>query len=101
MLLRYRVDGQTIITQTNKSEPRQGSKEYLELQFLFSSDWANLNKYVYFQHGDVSEPKDLESDIIKVPEYFTEQESFKVTLFGQSTDGRVEVPTNVIEISLA
>ena len=42
MILKFRVYEQTISLQSTKSEPRQGSKDYLELQFSFSSDWNDL-----------------------------------------------------------
>lgn len=100
MILKFRVYEQTISLQSTKSEPRQGSKDYLELQFSFSSDWNDLLKYVYIQHGEVSVPHDLVEESIIVDEYFTEQTEFNVTLFGKSADGSVEVPTNVITVFL-
>ena len=100
MILKFRVYEQTISLQSTKSEPRQGSKDYLELQFSFSSDWNDLLKYVYLQHGEVSVPHDLVEESIIVDEYFTEQTEFNVTLLGKSADGSVEVPTNVITVFL-
>lgn len=100
MILKFRVYEQTISLQATKSEPRQGSRDYLELQFSFSSDWNDLLKYVYLQHGEVSVPHDLTEGSIIVDEYFTEQTEFNVTLFGRSADGSVEVPTNVITVFL-
>ena len=100
MILKFRVYEQTISLQATKSEPRRGSKDYLELQFSFSSDWNDLLKYVYLQHGEVSVPHDLTEGSIIVDEYFTEQTEFNVTLFGRSADGSVEVPTNVVTVFL-
>lgn len=100
MILKFKVYEQTISLQATKSEPRQGSKDYLELQFSFSSDWNDLLKYVYLQHGEVSVPHDLVGGSIIVDEYFTEQTEFNVTLFGKSADGSIEVPTNVITVFL-
>lgn len=100
MILKFRVYEQTISLQATKAEPRQGSKDYLELQFSFSSDWNDLLKYVYLQHGEVSVPHDLTEGSIIVDEYFTEQTEFNVTLFGKSADGSVEVPTNVVTVFL-
>ena len=100
MILKFRVYEQTISLQSTQAEPRQGSKDYLELQFSFSSDWNDLLKYVYIQHGEVSVPHDLVGGSVLVDEYFTEQTEFNVTLFGKSADGSVEVPTNVITIFL-
>lgn len=100
MILKFRVYEQTISLQSTKSEPRQGSKDYLELQFSFSSDWNGLLKYVYLQHGEVSVPHDLVEESIIVDEYFTEQTEFNVTLLGKSADGSVEVPTNVVTVFL-
>ena len=100
MILKFRVYEQTISLQSTKAEPRQGSRDYLELQFSFSSDWNDLSKYVYIQHGEVSVPHDLVDGSVIVDEYFTEQTEFNVTLFGKSADGSVEVPTNVITVFL-
>ena len=100
MILKFKVYEQTISLQATRAEPRQGSKDYLELQFSFSSDWNDLLKYVYLQHGEVSVPHDLVEGSIIVDEYFTEQTEFNVTLFGKSADGSVEVPTNVITVFL-
>lgn len=100
MILKFKVYEQTISLQSTNSEPRQGSKDYLELQFSFSSDWNDLLKYVYLQHGEVSVPHDLVEESIIVDEYFTEQTEFNVTLFGKSADGSVEVPTNVVTVFL-
>lgn len=100
MILKFRVYEQTIRLQSTRAEPRQGSKEYLELQFSFSSAWNDLLKYVYIQHGEVSVPHDLVDGSVIVDEYFTEQTEFNVTLFGRSADGSVEVPTNVITVFL-
>ena len=98
MLLRFRVFEQTISAYPTKSEPRRGSVEYLQLQFLFSDDWKDMNKVLYFQSGEFSTPVELESDIVTVPEFYTEQTSFNITLFGKNGD--VEIPTNVVEILL-
>ena len=100
MILKFRVYEQTISLQSTKAEPRQGSRDYLELQFSFSSDWNDLLKYVYIQHGEVSVPHDLADGSVIVDEYFTEQTEFNVTLFGKSADGSIEVPTNVVTIFL-
>lgn len=98
MILKFNVKEQTISLVNTKSVPRIGSKDYLVLQFSFSSDWENLNKLVYLQSGDVSQPIDTVDNLVEVPEWFTEQDSFNVTLFG--TDGTTEVPTNVVSVQL-
>lgn len=98
MVLKFKVTEQTVSLLSTQAEPRVGSKGYLRLQFLFTSDWAKLTRVVYLQAGDVSVPVTLESDEFTVPEYFTEQSSFDVTLLGVGEN--VEVPTNVIKISL-
>ena len=100
MVLKFRVYEQTISLQPTKAEPRQGSRDYLELQFSFSADWNDLLKYVYIQHGEVSVPHDLVDGSIIVDEYFTEQAEFNVTMFGRSVDGSIEVPTNVVTVFL-
>ena len=98
MILKFNVKEQTISLVNTKSVPRIGSKDYLVLQFSFSSDWENLDKLVYLQSGDVSQPINTVDNLVEVPEWFTEQDSFNVTLFG--TDGTTEVPTNVVSVQL-
>ena len=98
MIIRLKVFEQTLSIADTKSVPRKGSKDYLALQFLFSSDWKDLNKVCYLQKGDVSQPIDVIDNLVDVPEWFTEQDSFDVTLFGKS--GNQEVPTNVVALQL-
>ena len=99
MIIRLKVFEQTLSIVDTKSVPRKGSKDYLALQFLFSSDWKDLNKVCYLQHGEVSHPIDIVDSLVEVPEWFTEQDSFDITLFGKS--GTQEVPTNVVSLRLA
>ena len=98
MIIRLKVFEQTLSIVDTKSVPRKGSKDYLALQFLFSSDWKDLKKVCYLQHGEVSLPIDVVDNLVDVPEWFTEQDSFDVTLFGKS--GNQEVPTNVVSLRL-
>ena len=98
MIIQLKVFEQTLSIADTKSVPRKGSKDYLALQFLFSSDWKDLNKVCYLQHGEVSLPIDVVDNLVEVPEWFTEQDSFDVTLFGKS--GTQEVPTNVVSLRL-
>ena len=98
MIIRLKVFDQTLSIVDTKSVPRKGSKDYLALQFLFSSDWKDLNKVCYLQHGEVSQPIDVVDGLVEVPEWFTEQDSFDVTLFGKG--GSQEVPTNVVSLRL-
>ncbi len=98
MIIRLKVFEQTLSIVDTKSVPRKGSKDYLALQFLFSSDWKDLNKVCYLQHGDVSLPIDVVDNLVEIPEWFTEQDSFDVTLFGKN--GNQEVPTNVVSLRL-
>ena len=98
MIIRLKVFEQTLSIVDTKSVPRKGSKDYLDLQFLFSYDWKDLNKVCYLQHGEVSQPIDVVDGLVEVPEWFTEQDSFDVTLFGKS--GSQEVPTNVVSLRL-
>ena len=98
MIIRLKVFEQTLSILDTKSVPRKGSKDYLLLQFAFSSDWKDLNKICYLQKGDVSQPIDVVDNFVEVPEWFTEQDSFDVTLFGKS--GNQEVPTNVVALQL-
>ena len=98
MIIRLKVFEQTLSIVDTKSVPRKGSKDYLALQFLFSSDWKDLKKVCYLQHGEVSQPIDVVDNLVEVPEWFTEQDSFDVTLFGKR--GTQEVPTNVVALQL-
>ena len=98
MIIRLKVFEQTLSILDTKSVPRKGSKDYLVLQFLFSSDWKDLNKVCYLQHGEVSQPIDVVDNLVEVPEWFTQQDSFDVTLFGKG--GNQEVPTNVVPLRL-
>lgn len=98
MIIRLKVFEQTLSIVDTKSVPRKGSKDYLWLQFTFSSDWKDLDKLCYLQHGEVSLPIDVVDNLVEVPEWFTEQDSFDVTLFGKS--GTQEVPTNVVSLRL-
>ena len=68
------------------------------MHFLFSSDWDDLDKLCYLQRGEVSHPIDVVDGLVEVPEWFTQQDSFDVTLFGKS--GTQEVPTNVVSLRL-
>lgn len=68
------------------------------MQFLFSSDWKDLNKICYLQRGEVSQPIDVVDGLVEVPEWFTQQDSFDVTLFGKGSTQ--EVPTNVVSLRL-
>ena len=98
MIIQLKVFEQTLYIIDTGTIPRQGSKDYLVLQFMFSDDWRDLNKLCYLQHGEVSQPIDVVDGLVEVPEWFTQQDSFDVTLFGKS--GGKEVPTNVVSLRL-
>lgn len=98
MIIRLKVFEQTLSIIDTRTIPRQGSKEYLVLQFTFSGDWDGLDKLCYLQKDDVSQPIDVVDGLVEVPEWFTEQDSFNITLFGKSGDK--EVPTNVVALKL-
>ena len=98
MVIRLKVFEQTLSIVDTKSVPRKGSKDYLVLQFMFSSDWKDLNKLCYLQKGEVSQPIDVVNNIVKVPEWFTQQDHFYITLFGKNDSQ--EVPTNVVPLRL-
>ena len=98
MIIRLQVFEQTLSIIDTGAIPRKGSKDYLILQFTFSSDWKDLNKLCYLQSGEVSQPIDVVDGLVEVPEWFTQQDSFDVTLFGKS--GSQEVPTNVVSLRL-
>lgn len=98
MVIQLKVFEQTLSIVDTKSIPRKGSKDYLVLQFTFSSDWDNLNKLCYLQRDEVSQPIEVVDGLVEVPEWFTEQDSFNITLLG--TNGNQEVPTNVVYLHL-
>ena len=98
MIIRLQVFEQTLSIIDTGAIPRRGSKDYLGLQFTFSSDWKDLDKLCYLQRGEVSQPIDVVDGLVEVPEWFTQQDSFDVTLFG--TSGSQEVPTNVVSLRL-
>ena len=98
MIIRLKVFEQTLSIVDTKSVPRKGSKDYLGLQFMFSSDWKDLEKICYLQHYDVSLPINVVNNLVEVPEWFTEQDSFDITLFGKG--GSQEVPTNIVSLRL-
>ena len=98
MIIRLKVFEQTLSIVDTKSVPRKGSKDYLVLQFMFSSDWKDLNKLCYLQKGEVSQPIDVINNLVKVPEWFTQQDHFYITLFGKNENQ--EVPTNVVPLRL-
>ena len=98
MIIRLKVFEQTLSIVDTKSVPRKGSKDYLVLQFMFSSDWKDLNKLCYLQKGEVSQPIDVVNNLVKVPEWFTQQDHFYITLFGKNDNQ--EVPTNVVPLRL-
>ena len=98
MIIRLKVFEQTLSIVDTKSVPRKGSKDYLVLQFMFSSDWKDLNKLCYLQHDEVSQPIDVINNLVKVPEWFTQQDHFYITLFGKNDNQ--EVPTNVVPLRL-
>lgn len=98
MIIRLKVFEQTLSIVDTKSVPRKGSKDYLVLHFTFSSDWKDLDKLCYLQSGEVSQPIEVVDNLVEVPEWFTQQDRFCVTLFGKS--GNQEVPTNVVSLRL-
>ena len=98
MIIRLQVFEQTLSIIDTRAIPRKGSKDYLALQFMFSSDWKDLNKVCYLQRGEVSQPIDVVDGLVEVPEWFTQQDSFDVTLFGKGSTQ--EVPTNVVSLRL-
>ena len=53
MIIRLQVFEQTLSIIDTGAIPRRGSKDYLGLQFTFSSDWKDLDKLCYLQRGEV------------------------------------------------
>ena len=98
MILRLKVFAPTLSIVATNPVPRKRRHDYLALQFLFSSDWKDLKKVCYLQHGEVSQPIDVVDGLVEVPERYTEQESLDVMLFGKN--GNQEVPTNVVSLRL-
>ena len=71
MIIRLMCREQTLSIIDTRTIPRQGSKEYLVLQFGFSGDWDGLDKLCYLQKDDVSQPIDVIDGLVEVPEWFT------------------------------
>lgn len=101
MVLSFLVRNQTISYIDTKVTPRIGSSKYLQLKFNFvTKDWSSLRKTLHISAGEYSEPFILESNIFDVPAYYTQQESFKITLLGDNELEGIVVPTNVLTVSL-
>lgn len=101
MILTFLVRNQTISYIDTKVTPRIGSSNYLQLKFNFvTKDWSRLRKTLHISAGEYSEPFILDSNIFDVPTYYTQQESFKITLLGDNESKDIVVPTNVLEVSL-
>ena len=101
MILTFLVRNQTISYIDTKVTPRIGSSNYLQLKFNFvTTDWSSLRKTRNLAAGEYSEPFILESNIFDVPTYYTQQESFKITLLGDNESEGTVVPTNVLVVSL-
>lgn len=100
MTLRFLVRYQTLQLIETGMEPRQGSSNYLDLQFTFvTEDWQNLRKTLYVSSAEHSEPFVLESDVFRVPKYYTQQPSFNITMLGDADS--VVVPTNELVVYLS
>lgn len=101
MILTFLVRNQTISYIDTKVTPRIGSSNYLRLKFNFvTKDWSRFRKTLHISAGEYSEPFILESDMFDVPTYYTQQESFKITLLGDNESEGTVVPTNVLVVSL-
>lgn len=101
MLLTFTVRNQTLTYRDTKLIPRIGSSNYLQLRFIFvSKDWNDLRRTLQISAGEYSESYILESDIFDVPPYYTQQESFNITLLGDESAASVVVPTNVVTVML-
>ena len=101
MILTFLVRNQTVSYIDTKVTPRVGSSNYLQLKFNFATkDWSSLRKTLHISAGEYSEPFILESSIFDVPTYYTQQESFKITLLGDNESEGTVVPTNVLVVSL-
>lgn len=99
MILSFDVNQQTISRTAVTSIPRKGSREYLYLSFTFSDDWTGLTKTLYVSNETYSDGIIVEKGIpVQVPVYYTQQNSFSITLCG--IRGNQFVPTNVITILL-
>ena len=99
MILSFDVNQQTVSRSAVTSIPRKGSREYLYLSFTFSDDWTGLTKTLYVSNETYSDGIIVEKGIpVQVPVYYTQQNSFSITLCG--IRGNQFVPTNVITILL-
>ena len=99
MILSFDVNQQTVSRSAVTSVPRRGSREYLYLSFTFSDDWTGLTKTLYVSNETYSDGIIVEKGVpVQVPVYYTQQNSFSITLCG--IRGNQFVPTNVITILL-
>lgn len=99
MILSFDVNQQTVSRSAVTSVPRKGSREYLYLSFTFSDDWTGLTKTLYVSNETYSDGIIVEKGVpVQVPVYYTQQNSFSITLCG--IRGNQFVPTNVITILL-
>lgn len=100
MTLEFIVSEQTVVPVPSCSIPRRGSQKYLNVKFLFNSDWAKYTtRTVYFQAEGYSDAVILEeSNEVAVGNFFAAQESFQISLTGMLDDEAV--PTNTLTISL-
>ena len=97
MIIQLKVFEQTLSVVSTNSVPRNGSKDYLVLHFLFSSDWDDLDKMCYLQCGEVSQPIDVvDGNVVHkdgaetIAGVKTFQNNIKVGSSSISTNGYIE-----------
>ena len=99
MILPFDVNQQTVSRSAVTSIPRKGSREYLYLSFTFSDDWTDLTKTLYVSSETYSDGIIIEEGVpVQVPTYYTQQNSFSITLCG--IKGNEFVPTNIVTVLL-
>ena len=99
MILSFDVNQQTVSRSAVTSIPRKGSREYLYLSFTFSDDWTDLTKTLYVSSETYSDGIIIEEGVpVQVPTYYTQQNSFSITLCG--INGNQFVPTNIVTVLL-
>ena len=85
MILKFRVEGQTLFPLPTNDIPREGSRDYLKVDFDFGCGTEAYTKTVYFtaeeegEEAPVSTAEVYEGEPIQVEDYFA-QKSFSISV---------------------
>lgn len=95
-VLRFRVDGLTLVKQGDFAGIAAGTKGYLRCRFeAKDADWAGAKKIAVF-NDEYAEPLDSAGEC-RVPDEVTDGKSFKVYLAGQNGSSRMVTNRVLIE----